>query len=465
MTRPRDIGVNRLTGQDLGNLWPELVGWPQEIGVMGVVDPADLMAADGGLRVGLVRAAIDRRLHLAPRLRQVVLRPRFGLGGPLWVDARSFDLVDHVRVLPVPAPGGEAELLRACADLRRIPLDPSRPPWQLWLMPGLAGGRLGLFLRLHHVIADGVAGVALIGALLGPDAVGTATAAPPWTPRPAPPARALLADALRRRVRGIGRLGSVAAHPARTARRARANWPAMREVFAEAQAPRTSLNRPIGADRRVGLVRGRLDLAKEAARAEGGTVNDVVLAAVAGGLRDLLLSRGEPVTGLVLRVAVPVSLHPAAAEATGNLDGGMAVPLPVGEPDALRRLRLIAADTATRKARARPQVYAGIMASRAAARVALWIMGRQRMVNLSVSNVPGPRAPLHLAGARLLEAYPVISLMGNLTLGVVVLSYAGQLNLTVVADRDGCPDLPVFLAGVERSLAELETRRPPVPSI
>jgi WS/DGAT/MGAT family acyltransferase len=232
-------------------------------------------------------------------------------------------------------------------------------------------------------------------------------------------------------------------------------WPAVREVMTERRAPRTSLNRPIGVERRLALVRHSLAATKDAAHVAGATVNDVILAAVAGGLREALQARGERVDGLVLRVSVPVSLHRRPDAARGNLDGPMAVPVPVGEPDAARRLRLIAAETAARRVRARPRVFVGVLGSRRVQRVLMRYMRHQRMVNAYVANVVGPPKPLMLAGARLLEVFPMVPITANLTLGIGVLSYAGQLNLTVVADRDSWPDLPVFLEGLDRAWSQL----------
>jgi len=320
------------------------------------------------------------------------------------------------------------------------------------LLPGLPAHQVGLFLRAHHTLADGVAGVAAFGALLDLAADAPTPVAPPWTPTPIPTAGELLRDNLRRRLRGLGRGLSRLAHPSRTLRRARRAWSAWREAFAE-RAPRTSLNRPIGADRRLAVIRSRLEVAKQVAHAHHATVNDVVLAAVAGGLRQLLAGRGEDVQGLVLRVMVPISLHrEQPGQARGNQDAMMLVPLPLGEPDPVRRLDLIAAETAARKQQARPQVGSGIFRFVAVQRAWYRFLAHQRSVNLFVTNVPGPPVPLYLAGARLLELFPVVSLMGNLTLAVAVFSYAGQLSLTAVADRDGGPDVEVFAQGVRSAL-------------
>jgi diacylglycerol O-acyltransferase / wax synthase len=218
----------------------------------------------------------------------------------------------------------------------------------------------------------------------------------------------------------------------------------------------SSLNRPIGPDRRLALIRTRLELAKKIAHAHGAKVNDVVLAAIAAGLRDLLLGRGEPVGNLALRAMVPVSLHSGQpGQADGNQDGWMVVPLPIGEPCHARRLELITAETAERKKNARPQITSGIFRFALAQRALCRHLPRQRYMNISLSNVPGPPVPLYLAGAPLLEVFPMVPITGNMTLGVGVMSYAGQLNLTAVADRDSCPDIEVFTHGVQNAFDEL----------
>jgi WS/DGAT/MGAT family acyltransferase len=229
----------------------------------------------------------------------------------------------------------------------------------------------------------------------------------------------------------------------------------VREFFAQ-RAPRTSLNRPIGTDRRLAVIRGRLEVAKQVAHAHQAKVNDVVLAAVAGGLRQLLAGRGEDIDRLMLRVMVPISLHhEQPGQASGNQDALIMVPLPLGEPDPVRRLELIAAETAARKRTAHPQVTSGLFGFVAVQRATYRLTAHQRFVNLSVTNVPGPPVPLYVAGARLLELFPVAPILGNQTLTVGVLSYAGQLNLTAMADQDTCPDVDVFAQGVRSALDEL----------
>ena len=445
--------IDRLTALDQLMLRASSV-WPQEIGGLAVLDGTNLLDPSGRLRIEAIREAIASRLHLVPRLRQVVHVPRRGLGGPLWVDAPAVDLNDHVRVLPLPAGSGEADLLAATERLRRQRLDRSRPLWELWFLTGLSGNQVGLFVRLHHAVADGMAAMATISALLDTVADAPAPPAPPWMPTRPPSAGALLADNLRRQAERLAGACSTLARPRSTLRRLRAAWPATRELLAEAPAARTSLDRMVGPDRTLALIRSDLDPVKRVARAHRATINDVLLAVTAGGLRALLRSRGEPVDDTTVRIYVPVSLRRGMpGPQQGNLIAQMAVAHDLGAPDPGCRLRLIAAATTTRKARTRPPLGT-LFGGRIIRRLLLMAVIRQR-VNVTSASIPGPQAPLYLAGARLLEVFPVLPLIANEPLGVGALSYAGTFGIGVVADRDAYPDLDVFTAGVREELHAL----------
>ena len=171
--------MERLSALDLSNLRVEDRGLPMHVAALVILDDA---APGAGLDLDTVRTVIGQRLHLAPRLRQELYWPRRGLGPPVWVDAAGFDIRDRVRARPVPAPGDETVLLQVCAELNTGRMDRSHPLWQVWLLTGLAGGRAELFIRLHHVVADGIAAVALLGALFDPDPAAPAAAAPAWAP-------------------------------------------------------------------------------------------------------------------------------------------------------------------------------------------------------------------------------------------------------------------------------------------
>jgi WS/DGAT/MGAT family acyltransferase len=445
--------IDRLTSLDRLMLAAS-TRWPQDIGALAILDGTSLLDAAGELRIDAIREAIASRLHLVPRLRQVIHAPRRGLGGPLWVDAPRFDIRDHVGVRPLPSESDEAGLLALTERLRRERFDPSRPLWRMWFLPGLPRGRTAMFVKLHHAIADGMAAMTTIAALLDTDPAAPVTPALPWTPMPPPSSGDLFLDNVARHLDAVGRAGSMLIRPGPTLRRARQAWPAIRELFAEQPATRTSLDRMVGPDRSLALIPTSLDEVKAVAHAHQATVNDVLLALTAGGLRAVLRRRGEPVADTTVRTYVPVSLRlRRGGPQQGNLIAQMAVPLPMRETDAADELRRIAADTAARKARARTSLGT-LIRGRFVRRLTLVAVMRQR-VNVTTASIPGPTMPLYLCGARLLEVFPVLPLIANEPLGVGALSYAGQLNVSVVADRDVYPDLDVFVAGALEQLQAL----------
>lgn len=440
--------------------------WPQDIGALAILEGTHLFDPTGEPRIDDVREAIASRLHLVPRFRQVISTPRRrrGLGGPLWVDAPRFDVGDHVLVRPLPSGTDEAGLLAVIEELRREPFDPSRPLWRMWFVPGLPDGRVAMFVKLHHSIADGMAAMRTIAALLDADPDAPITRVSPWTPAPPTSEGDLFIDNTRRRLRRVRRAGSVLVRPGTTLRHAREAWPAIRELLAEEPATETSLDRMVGPDRRLAVIRTTLDEVKAVAHAHGATVNDVLLALTAGGLRTLLRSRGEPIEGTTLRTYVPVSLRPrVGGPQQGNLIAQMAVPLAMRESDAGDELRRIAAETKRRKARARTSLGT-LIRGRFARRLMLFAVMHQR-VNVTTANIPGPEVPLYLCGARVLEVFPVLPLIANEPLGVGALSYAGALSIGVVADRDAYPDLDVFVAGAREELEMLGVPTHPTPTL
>ena len=272
-----------------------------------------------------------------------------------------------------------------------------------------------------------------------------------------PRRRDLFTDALRARGAATRRAAATLTHPRRLGARARL-WAAQLGALArQRRAPAVSLNRPVGPHRRLALVRADLAATRAVAHRHGGTVNDVVLAAMAGGARRLLASRGELSPGMVLNVSVAASLR--APQVAGSEDGGgnrvgtRVIPVPVGEPDPLRRLARIAAASAAQ--RGRPPFPTG---GRLLQRWMVRVMFRQRLVNLLLSNLHGPPEPLRFAGARVVELFQIGVVQGNLALATGVLSYAGQLNLVVVADADAVPDVAVFTAGLTEALDALGAR-------
>jgi diacylglycerol O-acyltransferase / wax synthase len=452
------VAIDRLTGLDRLMLGASR-RWPQDIGALAVLDGGPLLDATGHLELERIRRSIDARLHLVPRFRQRIFTPRRGLGGPLWVDDRGFDLSQHVREHPVRPPAGEAELIDAVEQLRRRPLDPSRPMWDMSFLTGLPDQRIALLVRIHHTIADGMAAMLTLAAILDSDPDTPITAPLPWTPAPAPTARELLTDNVLRRVASLTDALSLLLHPLSTGRQVRLAWPAIRELLAEQPATPTSLDRMVGPNRNLALIRTALEAVKEGAHTQNATVNDVLLTATTAGLRTVLGGRGEPVDDTMVRIYVPVSLRDRrSGPQQGNSIAQMAVPLPLGEPDPVRRLRWIAAETAKRKARMRISLGV-LMHGRTVRRLLLMAVMRQR-VNATTASIPGPPMPLYLAGAPILEVFPLLPLIANEPLGIGAISYAGGLYIGITVDPDVFPDLDVFAAAVRDDLRALQSPQP-----
>ena len=445
--------IERLSGADRLVLGADSI-WPQDVGALAILDGGRLLDERGALRVAEFREAIDRRLHRVPRFRQRVFRPRRGLGGPIWVDDATFDLADHVRVRPLPDGSQDDDMLRAAEEIRRHRLNLAMPLWGIWLMPGLMGGRVGLFLRFHHVIGDGRAALTMLAALVDTGPASMPNDPPRWVPAPPPSARALLADNVRRRLGALASGLRALAHPRAWLRGLRASVPATRELMAEAPGSDTSLNRMIGPDRRFAIVRDSLHDVRAIGRVHGATVNDVLLAATASGLRALLIRRGESVDDLTMRILVPVSLRGRLrGTVAGNHISQMVVPLPLGPTDSVERLSAIAAETSMRKGRTRnsPTLLFRFGVVR---RLVLKAIVGQR-VNVTSASLTGPRHPLYLAGARVVDLFPMLNLIGNQTIGVGVIAYAGSFEICITADGDAVPDVGVVATGIRDELDAL----------
>jgi diacylglycerol O-acyltransferase / wax synthase len=444
--------LERPTPLDVSNLRVERRGLPMNVAALAILEPRALLNSSGELTLDAIRARIQNGLHLAPRLRQRLYWP--GSGAPVWVDDASFDIRRHVRTRTVPAGGDEEVLLATCVELNDRPFDQAHPLWEVWFLVGALDGRVSMLIRFHHVLADGLAALVLLGVLFdsAPDA--SRPRGPTWTPRPLPTRSELLLDGIRRRVLalkvGLDRIE----HPRQGLARGRTLLRQGVQLAGEGRAPRTSFNRPVGKQHRLLLVRADLEQARKAAHPHHATVNDVVLCAMAGGARALLAHRGELRRDLVLRVSVAASIRaPASASQAGNLVGVLLAPLPVSEEDPIRRLGQIARATAERKRLPPYQPASHFLLS--------WMirgMNRQRRINLLMSNLPGPPQPMYFAGAKILEVFQIGVIQGNVPISVGVLSYAGQLNLDIVGDANLVPDLSVFANGMANDLDRLGAR-------
>lgn len=444
------MALTRLRLDELVNAWVSDGNTPFQIALLGIFDAGPFGRPDGGVDCDRICHELALRARTVLPLRRRVVWTRPGEGRPVWVEDPAFDPRRHIEHVPLP-PG--AELPTWAANRIVQPLPPERPLWRVEVVDGVEAGRFAVIVVLHHVVADGLTGVAIAASLLDTRPDVAPGIAPDVAVDPLPSSIDLVLDRLRA---SVARLRQ--ARPLSRDRRERLRR-GVRQ-FSEASADfrtrtaRTSLPGQVGARRRLAVVAQPLAELKATGHRLGVTLNDLVLAAVASGLRDLLDARGDPVDGMVLRASVP-----AATGRPGQVDGIMVVDLPVGEPDAERRLALIHGITATAKSRLRagggdvtdvlhlpvPVAHLGIRWMRR--------FGGSR-VNLFVTNVPGPPVPLWLAGARLLQAVPVAPLVAHVPLGIAVLSYAGELVVAVNADGS-MADLDVLAEGIHRGFEEL----------
>jgi diacylglycerol O-acyltransferase / wax synthase len=409
---------------------------------------------------------VASRLHLVPRFRQKLALIPFGAGRPVWVDDAHFTIEYHVRHSALPPPGSDEELRRLVARIMSQQLDRSKPLWEIWFAEGLTGNRFALISKAHHCIVDGVAGVDLMSVIfdVGPEPV--RVEAETWTPRPEPAPDELLRDALAELMTSPAEIArsvqSVMMDPGALPNKLVAAGRALSAFVGESfSAPPSSLNRPVGPHRRFETVLADLAELKAVKNALGGTVNDVVLTAVAAGLRTLLEGRGESVDGLELRVMVPVSLRPDGERgALGNRVAAMWAALPIHEADPVARYELVRA--AMRNLKSSGQTVGaqlltklGEYAPPTVLAQAARLIARQRAFNVVVTNVPGPQFPLYTLGREMLEVYPVVPLSNNTSLGIALFSYNGAVCFGLLGDYDVASDLAVLAGGLEKSIAEL----------
>ena len=414
---------------------------------------------------------IRSRLHLVPRYRQKLAFPPVETGRPLWVDDPTFNLEYHVRHTALPHPGEEHQLRALAARIVSQQLDRSKPLWETWLVEGLADGRFALISKTHHALVDGISGVDLATVIFDLVPEGTEIEHPdaPWRPQPEPSSIDLAARGIKGLVKTPLELAAkavgAASRPAETAEAAREAIEGIGEIVWAGlnPAPDTPLNVPIGPHRRFVWTRHDLADFKAVKNAFGGTVNDVVLTVVAGGLRRWLRSRGVRTEGLELRALVPVSIRTKEEQHTlGNRLAVMRGPLPVYIEDPVARLRVVkqAMDGLKESKQAvGAEVLTGVQqfAPPTILAQASRLNFSTRLFNLIVTNVPGPQFPLYVLGRRLQDLFPIAFLPENHALAIAIMSYDGGIAFGLLGDYDAMPDLDAMGEYLEASLTELLT--------
>jgi WS/DGAT/MGAT family acyltransferase len=407
----------------------------------------------GGLDMERVRDYVVARLHLIPRYRQRLAYVPVE-GHPVWVDDERFNVFYHVRHTSLPRPGAERQLKRLCGRILSQKLDPTKPLWEIWVVEGLADDTFAMVAKVHHCMVDGISGMDLLTALLSPVEDASVDAGPRWVARPAPRAGELFAAEVRRRALAPLEVLAAGRRALQDPRRAVSGlWEGVQGLLEAVRgtsvpASPTPLNPPqIGPHRRFDWLRMDLDLVKRVKGRLGGTVNDVVLATVAGGFRGFLTRRGVSVDAIDFRAMVPVSLRRDDERGRlGNRVSQMIVPLPVGEADVRRRYRAVL--ETTRALKGSHQARGGELLEEIGNWTATGVLSQifrlaawRRPFNVVVTNVPGPPVPLYMLGAPMKAPFPMVPLFANQAVGIALFSYAGGLFWGIIADWDAVPDL------------------------
>jgi diacylglycerol O-acyltransferase / wax synthase len=418
------------------------------------------------------RDHIRSRLHLVPRFRQKLRFVPYGQGRPVWVDDPQFNLEYHVRHTALPEPGSEQQLRTLAARIFSQRLDRTKPVWELWLVDGLSRGRFAIIGKSHHCLVDGVSGMDITTVLFDTQPEPPAQPEPePWAPGPEPSDTQILGRAL------IDR----ATTPGEAVRGVRALFRAPRQVAgavvdglesvgalarAGISAPASPFNVEISPYRRFAWVQADLAGFKRIKGATGGTVNDVVLAAVAGALGRYLRARGHATADLELKAMVPISVRMADEHGElGNRVSAMYAPLPVGVEDPAERLRAVSDSMGDLK-ESKQAVGASILTGLAdfAPPTILGQAGRmqsrQRFFNMVVTNVPGPQFPLYLMGRELGAVFPMVPLAKRQAVCFGIMSYNGQVNFGLVGDYDAMADIDSLARDLSESISELEALAP-----
>ena len=412
-------------------------------------------------------AHVSGRLDRLPRYRQVIREVPFNLGIPTWQDDVHFNLEYHVRHTALPHPG-DREQLRALAG-RQLShrLDMHRPLWEMWLIEGLEDGQFAILNKVHHAMVDGLSGSDIMETLLDESPDVAEPVASTWEPSPPPSTVRVLSDAVVDTTRiSLGRLGHLAADlssPREAVNRvAAAVVGTMRIGETLAHTEDHLLGQP-GPHRRWAWANGDLAAVKQIKTRLGGTVNDVILAAITNGYREFLLGRVPDLSQeAFVRTMVPVSTRPAGAPKGGNEVAVMFADMPVGVADPLERFAIIHEQMQEAKHSGTVEGLDSLIENAVFLPPVLYAAGAklaartpQPAVSTITTNVPGPQHQLYMLGRPMRQMLGYVPLGMNQLVTVAIVSYNGQICCGITADYDRVPDVEILAAGIERGLAEL----------
>ena len=457
--------MERMSTLDAGFFFAEHTNVPMHLGALAVFEGpapsyqqlADLYAA---------------KLLQVPRCRQVVRTAPLQILRPAWAEDEHFEIGHHLRHAVVPKPGQTPQLRRLAEEIYAQPLNRSRPLWEAWLLEGIEAGRWAILNKVHHCMVDGVGGTDLMAEIFDqhPDA------RPPvqptaWEahcgPSPEDTVTSSIGDAVASPLRLLADLPALVGQHLN----AQVDVVALTRGLARsaqrlAVPSAASLNGSIGPHRRWVWATSSLSRVKEIRSELGGTVNDVLLAAITRGFRDLLIDRHELTDGMVVRSLIPISVRDADERGvTTNRLSAVLANLPVAEADPIQRLRLVRdqMDEIKRTYQAAgTSLLTGILGFappsllKLAFRAAFQLP--QPLVQTVTTNVPGPHLPLYILGRQMLEAHPYVPIGGNVRIAIAIFSYLGRFSFGITADSSAAADLDILSHGIRHGLAELQAQ-------
>jgi diacylglycerol O-acyltransferase len=440
----------RLSGIDAAFLYLERREIPLAI--------AGVFIFDGPVPFADFVASIHSKLHLIPRYRQVVVAPPFNLGHPTWEDYPRFDICEHIHHLTLPAPGGDSELEALAGQLFSQVMDRNKPLWELYVVDGLSGNRGALIARIHHALADGIAGAAILNIMFDSSPAAVPAPNPPPARAPAPPAGHTIVEALASAVHSSlkNMLAAEAAlldlGQALLTERMQTGLQELLKLAPEWAKPveRLPFNRPCRGERKFCWT--EIDFATVQAIRQhfGGTVNDVVLAIVTLAIARYTRFHGQPVANRFVRIICPVNVRHGADHSPGNQITFLPVVLPLDIADPAGMVQAVST---------RMEVMKSVRAAEVLAIAGAWIGATPPPVqalfwqglpllplplplfNLICTNIPGSPTPLYSVGRRMIASYPQVPTGQELGIGVAVQSYAGKMFFGLTADAKAAPDV------------------------
>ena len=456
--------MERMTGLDAGFLYMETPTLHMHTLKIAVIDPSGV---PGGYTFDLLKEVLASRLRYLPPFRRRIVEVPFGLTHPVWIEDPGFDIDYHVRRAALPAPGGQREFAELISDIASHQLDRRRPLWELWVVEGLEHGHVGVVAKIHHAAADGVAAAAMLANVLGVGEAEAATA-DPWRPDPVPSEWQLFVGAVKSLAVAFAHMPQLLWRTlhgvVRLIQRRRAGGDLPPPPFS---APAVSFNRALTPHRHFVFSSVPLDDVKEVKNALGATVNDIVLALSAAALRRHLQD-GDELPSRPLMAGVPVSVGAMGTRASGNMVSNLFTSIPTDEADPIERVRTVhrmmqgakevhnalgAEMLSDWTELTPPRPFAAFMRFYSRRELASRV---RPPINVVISNVPGPTAPLDIAGARLVSIYSMGPILEGIGLNITVWSYCGSLNFGIVSCRELMPDLWRLTDYIRDALEELK---------